>query len=151
MSGELRDFHADKVTINWGLGSGAVRLHTGLIAGTGAMTDALTRDRSTMKVDRQGNGALSRTKIRAGTLNLTYMADSPTNGILTGIIQNEDTLGIVAAGPIVIKNNGVEVITYLGASIQSEPGLGFGDDAADRVYVWSFVKRVLLATGLPAV
>jgi len=150
MSGELRDFDPDKVTITWALPTGAIQLHVGLIDGPAAIQDSMTRPRAARQDDRQGNQVRNRTRIRSGTLTLTYMAAAPINGVLTGIIQSEDA-GVNQVGLLTIRNlNGLELATYAGAGIDQEPNIAFGDVAGDRVYVFGYAKRKLIATGTPA-
>ena len=152
MAGELRDFDPDKVTVTWVLPTGAVALHVGLIDGPGAITDTKDKPRASRTSDRQGNQVRNSTRVRSGSLSLTYQAEAQTTAVLTGIIQGEDATSIVAAGMIVVKNlNGDELVTYAGAAIDDEPDVSFGDTNADRVYVFGYAKRKLIATGLPAV
>ncbi len=152
MAGELRDFDPDKVTVTWVLPTGAISLHVGLIDGPNAIQDAMTKPRATRRDDRQGNQVRNKTKVRSGTLSLTYMAEAQTAEVLTGIIQGEDATGVSAIGPIIVRNlNGDELANYAGCAIDTEASIGFGDTASDRVYVWGFARRTLIATGLEAV
>jgi hypothetical protein len=152
MSGELRDFDPDKVTVTWVLPTGAVQLHVGLIDGAGAISDAKDKPRASRRSDRQGNQVRNSTRVRSGALTLTYQAEAQTCAVLTGIIQGEDATGLLAAGPIIVRNlNGVELVTYAGAAIDDEPDVSYGDSAADRPYVFGYAKRKLIASGLAAV
>lgn len=152
MSGELRDFDPDKVLITWALPTGGIVLHNGLIDGPGAIADAMDKPRASRRTDRQGNQVRNVSRSRSGSLTLTYQAEAPILAVLTGIIQGEDSTGLVAAGPIVISNlSGDEIVTYTGCAIDVEPPVSFGDTNADRAYTWGFARRILIATGLPAI
>jgi hypothetical protein len=152
MAGELRDYDPDKVTVSWILPTGAVQLHVGLIDGPGAISDAQDKPRAARRTDRQGNQVRNKSKSRAGQLTLTYQAEAQVCAVLTGIIQGEDSTGISAIGPIIVRNlNGDELVTYAGCAIDVEPNVSFGDSNADRAYGFGYSKRKLIATGLPAV
>lgn len=152
MSGELRDFDPDKVSVTWVLPTGAVPLQVGLIDGPNAIQDSKDKPRASRRTDRQGNQVRNRTRVRSGSLSLTYQAEAQTAAVLTGIIQGEDATGISAIGTIIVRNlNGAELVRYAGAAIDDEPNVSFGDTAADRVYVFGYAKRTLIATGLEAV
>ncbi|MEC9048874.1 MAG: hypothetical protein VYA51_12760 [Planctomycetota bacterium] len=152
MSGELRDFDPDKVTVTWALPTGAIILHRGLIDGPGAIQDAKNKPRASRRTDRQGNQVRNKTRDRSGSLTLTYMADAQILAVLTGVIEGEDATGISAIGDIIVKNlNGAEIIRYAGAGIDDDPNIGYGDTAADRPYTWGYARRQAIATGLEPV
>jgi len=152
MSGELRDFDPDKVTITWVLPTGAITLHIGLIDSDNAVQDSQDKPRATRTNGLRGQQVRNKSSVRGGNLTLTYMAASQTNAVLSGITLGEDATGLSPIGPIYVRNlNGDEIATYAGCAIDSEPNVGFGATASDRVYVFGYAKRTLIATGQAAI
>lgn len=151
MSGEVRDFDPELVTVTWALPLGAIDLTPGLIDAQNAIRSTKAVPRATRKTDRQGNQVRRRTRNRSGSLFLTYQAEAQLQATLTAIIALEDA-GTAQVGPITVRNlNGDELFVYLGCGIDNDPDEAFGSEAADRVYEFGYAKREPIHTGTEAV
>lgn len=151
MSGQLRDFDPELVTVTWALPGGAVDLTPGLIDAQNAIRSAKAVPRASRKTDRQGNQVRRRTRNKSGSLFLTYQAESQLQATLTAIIALEDG-GVPQVGPITVRNlNGDELYVYLGAAIDNDPDEAFGSEATDRVYEFGYAKREAANAGTEAV
>jgi len=153
MSGELRQYDPDQITISWsfrGGETGSIDLAEGLIDGPNAIVDAKDAPKWTRRSDRNSNVVRNRSRKKGGTLTLTYVAESEIQDLLTPLVIADGETGSIV-GDIVIKDlNGSTIMTYIGAFIENDPDPAFGDTAADRVYVFGYADRVALLGGASA-
>lgn len=150
----LRNFDPDLVTAEWilvpGAGGATIDLTQGLIAGPNSIQETKDSPRSTRTVDRQGNAVRNISRNKAGMITFTYQAQSQTQDVLSPLVTTDDETGLIT-GTIVIKDlNGDTLLTYLGAYIEDEPNVGYGDTASDRPFVFGYAKRIQNLAGTDA-
>ncbi len=147
MSGELRTFDPEKVTVTWSPPTGAIDMTEGLIDGDGAITEAKDAPEWTRRGDRNGNMLRIKSCKKGGTLSLTYVAEAPIQNELSALINTDQQTGTVI-GVLKVKDlNGSTVAVYTGAFIESGPPLSFGTSAADRLFVMGYAERVVVYGG----
>ena len=142
MAGELTQFDPDRVTVVWSLANKSIDLTPGLMDGAGAIQETKDAPPWTRRGDRQGNMVRIKSSKKGGQLQLTYAAEAKKQGELTTTYV-ADQIGDNQVGIITVRDlNGTTLMTYVGAFIENDPDVGFGDVAADRVYVFGFAERI---------
>jgi hypothetical protein len=151
MAGELRPYDPNQVTVSWTInGIGTIDLTQGLIDGPGAIVDTKDAPRWTRRSDRQSNAVRNKGSKRGGFLVLTYGAEAQIQDALSGYAITDDQVEAVV-GLIKIKDlNGTTVAEYLGAFIEDDPSLNYGDTASDRPWVFGYAERVAVLGGAGA-
>lgn len=150
MSGELRNYDPERVTVTWALPTGAIDLTEGLIDGPGAIAETKDAPAWTRRGDRNTNMVRNKMRNKGGTLALTYVAEAEIQAALTVIFLVDQELE-TQVGAIVVRDlNGTTLLTYDGAFIEDDPTVAFGDTAADRVYTFGYARRVPVLGGSEA-
>lgn len=143
MAGELRQYHPQKTTATWAIRGGAVvDLTQGLIDATNAIQETKDAARWSRKSDRQGNTVRNALSNNGGTIAFTYLAEAAIHDTLSKILLLDGNLQN-QVGDIVIRDLlGTTIMVYVGAFIQDDPVLGYGDTASDRTYLFGYSKRI---------
>lgn len=147
MSGELRNFFPDKVTVTWTLASGTLDLTPGLVDGPGAIAEVKDSKPWSRRGDRNSNMVRNRSQKKGGNLNLTYVNEAKLHETLSAYAITDGQTGAIV-GTIKIRDlNGSTVITYLGAFIEDDPTNTYGDTAGDRVWSFGYAERIVFHGG----
>jgi len=150
MSGELRNFDPNRVTVSWTIPVGTINLTPGLIDGPGAIAETKDSPRWIRRGDRQSNYVRNKGSKRGGFLVLTYVAEAQIQNILTAYVVADDQSQTIV-GLLKIKDlNGATIVEYLGAFIEDDPAVNYGDSAADRPWVFGCAERVAIIGGQAA-
>jgi hypothetical protein len=150
MAGELRNYDPERVILTWALAAGPIDLTLGLIDGPGAIVESKDAPAWSRSGDRQGNVIRNKMRNKSGFLTCTYKGESSLLATLSGIYI-ADQASQTSVGPMVLRDlNGSTLMTYLGAFIEDDPALGFGDTMSDRPYLFGFAQRVPFIAGSAA-
>ena len=87
---------------------------------------------------------------RGGALTCIYVNESQIHDEYSAIIALDLVL-LSQVGIILVKDlQGTTMNTYLGAFIEDDPVLDYGDTAGDRAYVFGYAARVPFQGGAEA-
>lgn len=132
---EMREYNPIKVVGSWTTPVGTFDILDGTIDGE-FVTESPDNARWSREHDRFGNSTRVRNNNRGASLAVTFSASSPTNGILSGLVQVDDvSSGIV--GLLKLKDlNGNTVVECDGAFLEDMPPAAFGSDRGSRTWTW---------------
>ncbi len=136
MAFDLRTFNSEKLIAVFVCPAATIDMRPGLVKGPNIDT---TRDEPTWtrEMDANGNAVRVRNFNEGGTAAFTYMADSPTNGILSAVHAADKLTEGSGVGVITIKDlNGSTLAVFAGAFLEDKPPPTFGTAQSQRV--WTF-------------
>lgn len=144
MSGELREFHPEKVLATWAIRGAlaqALDMTAGLVAEDNAIAETKDSPRSTRTVDRQGNVTRNRSRNKAGSLAFTYMGNAPIHEVLQALLTFDETTGAIVGDLTVQDLNGTTLVIYEGVYIEDDPTLAWGGTEGNRVWTLGYAAK----------